>query len=83
MTRREYKENIVVRKDLDFGLDADDGPIFTVISRLTWQKGIDVLLECIDHLVGIGGRLALLGSGDKAIEAVNNSVARARAWGSR
>lgn len=26
MTRREYKENIVVRKDLDFGLDADDIP---------------------------------------------------------
>jgi starch synthase len=32
-----------------------------VISRLTWQKGMDVLLEAIDHLVGIGGRLALLG----------------------
>jgi starch synthase len=32
-----------------------------VISRLTWQKGMDVLLEVLDHLVGIGGRLALLG----------------------
>lgn len=26
MARREHKENIVVRKDLDFGLDADDIP---------------------------------------------------------
>ncbi len=52
-----------------FGLDEGDGPVFTVISRLTWQKGMDVLLEVLDHLVGIGGRLALLGSGDKAIEA--------------
>ncbi|MCB2077779.1 MAG: glycosyltransferase, partial [Novosphingobium sp.] len=37
--------------------------------RLTWQKGMDVLLEAVDHLVGIGGRLALLGSGDAALEA--------------
>lgn len=54
--------------EAEFGLEQDDGPLFVVISRLTWQKGIDVLLECIDHLVGIGGRLALLGSGDKAME---------------
>lgn len=54
--------------EAEFGLEPGDGPIFVVISRLTWQKGIDVLLECVDHLVGIGGRLALLGSGDKAME---------------
>ena len=51
-----------------FGLERDDGPLFTVVSRLTWQKGMDVLLEVLDHLAGIGARLALLGSGDKAIE---------------
>lgn len=55
--------------EAEFGLDDDDGPLFSVISRLTWQKGMDVLLEVLDHLVGIGGRLALLGSGDAAMEA--------------
>jgi starch synthase len=54
--------------EAEFGLDADDGPLFVVVTRLTWQKGMDVLCEVIDHLVGIGGRLALLGSGDAAIE---------------
>lgn len=54
--------------ETEFGLESGDGPIFSVISRLTWQKGLDVLLEVIDHLVGIGGRLALLGSGDPAME---------------
>jgi starch synthase len=29
---------------------------------------MDVLLEALNHLVGIGGRLALLGSGDTALE---------------
>jgi starch synthase len=53
----------------EFGLEPGNGPLFIVVSRLTWQKGMDVLLEVLDHLVGIGGRLALLGSGDAAMEA--------------
>ena len=55
--------------EAEFGLEPGAGPLFVVISRLTWQKGVDVLLEVIDHLVGIGGRLAVLGSGDAAMEA--------------
>ena len=61
------------RIETEFGLasDANDsgGPLFIVISRLTWQKGMDVLPEVLDHLVGNGARLALLGTGDAAIEA--------------
>jgi starch synthase len=53
--------------EAEFGLDRDDGPLFIVVSRLTWQKGMDVLAQCLDHLVGLGGRLALLGSGDAAL----------------
>lgn len=53
----------------EFGLDQGEGPLFVVVSRLTWQKGMDVLVEVLDHLVGIGGRLALLGAGDPEIEA--------------
>lgn len=63
--------------EAEFGLDRDDGPLFIVISRLTWQKGMDVLVEVIDHLVGIGGRLALLGSGDATIaEALHHAATR-------
>lgn len=63
--------------EAEFALDQGDGPLFVVISRLTWQKGVDVLLEVLDHLVGIGGRLALLGTGDPEIEA-DLKVAAAR-----
>ncbi|MBV1687361.1 glycogen synthase GlgA [Novosphingobium sp. G106] len=55
--------------EAEFGLEPGDGPLFIVIGRLTWQKGMDVLLRALDHLVGIGGRLALLGSGEAALEA--------------
>ena len=51
-----------------FGFDDTDKPVFTVVSRLTWQKGIDVLTELADDIVAMGGRLAVLGSGDKALE---------------
>lgn len=60
-----------------FGLEQGDGPLFIVISRLTWQKGMDVLAATLDHLVGLGGRLALLGSGDAALEnAFHQAAAR-------
>lgn len=51
-----------------FGLTEGDGPLFCVISRLTSQKGLDMLLECLPDLVTSGGKLALLGTGDKELE---------------
>lgn len=60
-----------------FSLEAGDGPIFTVISRLTWQKGMDVLAGLLDDLVAMGGRLAMLGSGDAGLEqAFRDAAAR-------
>ena len=51
-----------------FQLDEDDGPIFCIISRLTWQKGMDLLPEVVDDIVSHGGKLVILGSGDSALE---------------
>ncbi|MFC3703312.1 glycogen synthase GlgA [Devosia honganensis] len=51
-----------------FGLEVRDGPLFAVVSRLTWQKGIDLLVANIDLLVASGGQLAVLGSGDAELE---------------
>lgn len=52
-----------------FGLTASKGPLFCVVSRLTWQKGIDVLIDLFDDIVAMGGQLAILGAGDAALEA--------------
>lgn len=52
-----------------FGLDARPGaPLFCVISRLTAQKGLDLLLDALPRMLARGARLALLGSGDKDLE---------------
>lgn len=49
-------------------LEADDGPLFGVVSRLTVQKGLDLLLEVLPDLLAAGGRLVLLGAGERAME---------------
>ena len=51
-----------------FGLKPGAGPLFAVVSRLTWQKGIDLLAESLEALVGVGASLALLGTGEPALE---------------
>lgn len=52
----------------EFGLPKTDGPLCVVISRLTEQKGLDLLLQALPALTDRGGQLALLGSGDPALE---------------
>ncbi|MDC1398673.1 glycogen synthase GlgA [Octadecabacter sp.] len=59
-----------------FGLKTSDGPLCVLVSRLTEQKGIDLLLGALDELLAQGGQLALLGSGDPRLEvALNESAA--------
>ncbi len=47
---------------------APNAPLFSVISRLTTQKGLDLLADLTDQIVENGGQLILLGSGDSEIE---------------
>jgi starch synthase len=49
-----------------------------VVSRLTHQKGMDLLLEAAPAFLDGGGQLAVLGSGDPILEAAFGELARAR-----
>lgn len=71
-TSRSLKAKAVNRAEVQrrFGLEqTTDGPLYCVISRLTEQKGLDLLIQALPALVGDGAQLALLGTGDKTIEA--------------
>ena len=54
-----------------------DAPLFGVVSRLTQQKGLDLLLEAMPRLIAAGGQLALLGAGEPALEDGFAQLARA------
>lgn len=62
--RAENKAALAAR----FHLEDGPGPLFGVVSRLTWQKGVDMLLANVDSLVVQGGRLCILGSGEAELE---------------
>lgn len=55
---------------VEMGLrEDDDRPLFGVISRLTQQKGLDLLLTIANGLPHLPAQLVVLGSGDKGMEA--------------
>jgi len=52
-----------------FGLEPiSDALLLGVISRISWQKGLDLLPEILTRISGTGIQLALLGSGDPDLE---------------
>lgn len=53
------------------GLDRDDhAPLLGVVSRLTYQKGLDLIAECANKFFEQGAQLAVLGSGDHEFERI-------------
>lgn len=65
LRRRANKRAVEER----FGLDRSDGLLISIICRLTWQKGIDLVIEAAEDVLAAGARLAILGAGDPPLEA--------------
>jgi len=60
---------------IELGLQVDDHALLlTLVSRLTAQKGVDLLLSCLPELVRSGMQLALQGTGDATLEAALRSA---------
>jgi starch synthase len=52
-----------------FGLETTDTALlFGVVSRLSHQKGLDILLDSLDALIAADAQLVMLGSGDPALQ---------------
>ena len=61
-----------------FGLDDEpDALLFGVVSRLTAQKGIDLLLAAVPALLAHGAQLVVTGSGEAAFEEALRAAATA------
>jgi starch synthase len=64
--KRECK--LTLQRDLNLEADVR-APLFGVISRLADQKGLDWVAQVAEGILQRGGQMAILGSGDKALEA--------------
>jgi starch synthase len=59
------------RKELRKHVDIEPrphAPLFGVVARLAWLKGLDLLLEASGAILEGGGQLVVLGSGERALE---------------
>jgi starch synthase len=61
-----------------FGLEPDAGvPLLGVVSRLTSQKGLDLVLAVLPDIVRMGAQLVVQGTGDAPLEAAFRAAAAA------
>nr|WP_315245894.1 glycogen synthase GlgA [uncultured Albidiferax sp.] len=65
-----------LQKELGLQVDATR-PLFTLVSRLTQQKGLDLVLAAIPEMLAAGAQLAVQGSGDAALEKAFTEAAAA------
>lgn len=59
-----------------FNLPRSADPLFAVVSRLAHQKGIDLTLNVAESIIGAGGRLVVMGSGESELEARMQMLAK-------
>jgi starch synthase len=63
------KKNAKKQLQATLGLKPDaNALVLGVVSRLTEQKGLHLVAEVLDHALGLGAQLALIGGGDPGIE---------------
>lgn len=64
----------------EYGLDTSDldRPLAGIVSRFAYQKGLDLVAECIQGIADLGMQMVVLGSGDAALERAFGGIARAK-----
>ncbi|CAN5149917.1 glycogen synthase GlgA [soil metagenome] len=56
----------VLREQL--GLTSKHGPLFSLIARMVYQKGVDLAIGACETIVKAGGQLIVMGTGEAALE---------------
>ena len=66
---KESKSSLKAKLQKSLGLNVDpDVPLVAIISRLDRQKGIDMITQAFDRMMGLGIQFVLLGSGEPYYE---------------
>ena len=51
-----------------YGLKNTKGPLFSLVTRITWQKGFDIIFPAVEELIKRGASIFMLGSGESQYE---------------
>ena len=52
----------------ELGLKNNDGPVYSLVTRITWQKGFDIIFPAVEELISRGANIIMLGSGEYQYE---------------
>ena len=58
-----------VAQRAELGLPATDGPLAAMVTRLTEQKGVDLVIQALPELIAADAQLVVLGDGDQWLKA--------------
>jgi starch synthase len=72
------RNKAALQQRMDLALKPD-APLFGVVTRISSQKGLDLLLGALPTIIAQGGQLALLGAGDRVLEEAYALAARTHA----
>jgi starch synthase len=73
---RQWKRQSAADIRKTFELPESKGPLFSIISRLVHQKGIDLSIEAAETIVASGGQLVVTGRGEPRLEDAIERLAR-------
>ena len=48
----------------EFGLKNKQAPLYSLVTRITWQKGFDIIFPAVEELINRGANIIMLGSGE-------------------
>ena len=52
----------------EFGLKNKQAPLYSLVTRITWQKGFDIIFPAVEELINRGANIIMLGSGEHQYE---------------
>ena len=52
----------------EFNLKNNKGPLYSLVTRITWQKGFDIIFPAVEELIQRGASIFMLGSGEYQYE---------------
>ena len=60
----------------EFGLKDPKAPLYSLVTRITWQKGFDIILPAVEELINRGANIIMLGSGEYHYEQAWEDIRR-------
>lgn len=69
----KVQNKLAFQKEMDLEVNADI-PLIGMVTRLTHQKGIDLILQASEEILKTGAQLAILGTGDAHYECALRSL---------